>query len=783
MKKALLCFALLVVGVMNAQIVNIPDASFKAALLTTDSSIEYGIIAKDSTGTIITIDANSNGEIEVTEALAVWDLNFNYNGNTIGSLTGIGAFTNLRSLFIDLPTISVPIDLSGLINLETLYFVQIISTSVNLNGLVNLETLTVDDAPQLTTLDVSTLTALKTLTLNSYELVTLTLGNLLLLTDVHLEDVYNISTIDFSGCPALEKIKLDSLLNLNSLDLTNCNNLIEVEISTVYTLHNIFMGYQPNLEKFSYNGTGLTGGLDLSGCPAISELNLALFYDSPVNNIFLNLKNGNAEYDVFSLSGFNADTTIYICIDEGEEENFNFGNNANYYLSTYCSFTPGGDHNTITGTVSFDGDNNGCALTDAGIPFSSIQMTDGIETSTAYNVTGNYNFYTQAGTFTLTPQFENGWFTAAPETVTFATVDNSSVTQNFCVTANGVHNDVEVVIVPLGDAQPGFDTYYKIIYKNKGNQTLNGTVNFAYNDAVLDYVLASPTGTSTAGTITWNYSNLLPFESRYIILGLNVNGPMEIPAVNIDDVLPFTVSITPATGDETPDDNTFALSQTVVGSYDPNDITCLEGATVSPDKIGEYLHYNINFENTGTAPATFVVVKDIIDTAKFDVNSLVVLNASHAVEARVTGNKAEFYFDNINLAANGGKGNVTFKIKSLETLAVNSSVMQKADIFFDYNWPIVTNEATTTYALLNAPGFNKDASVKVYPNPAANLVSITANGAIQTIQLFDVQGRLLHTASVNDVNATLDITSRASGIYFVKVATENGVNVEKLIKE
>ena len=109
--------------------------------------------------------------------------------------------------------------------------------------------------------------------------------------------------------------------------------------------------------------------------------------------------------------------------------------------------------------------------------------------------------------------------------------------------------------------------------------------------------------------------------------------------------------------------------------------------------------------------------------------------------------------------------------------------MQKADIFFDYNWPIVTNEATTTYALLNAPGFTKDASVKVYPNPAKNVVSISTKSTIQSLQLFDVQGRLLEVSTINDVNATLDIASRANGIYFIKITTQKGVNVEKLVKE
>jgi Secretion system C-terminal sorting domain len=625
---------------------------------------------------------------------------------------------------------------------------------LNIQGIeafTNLEVLHVQ-LPHVADIDVSALTNLLSLTIEDPAMVSLNINGLT-----------NLETFNLASS-AIQSLDLSQLLNLST---------IQVYLGYNDTLTSLNVGDNSQLEYITVSSTGIES-LDLSGCPNIESFS---FNFGGSHDVFLNIKNGNAEYasPIFSTSVYfdnNEGHKCYICIDEGEE----FQNvSDNVIFSTYCAFTPGGDYNTIAGTVTFDAGNNGCDTLDSAIPFAAVQINDGTLTAVSSLGSGAYNFFTQAGTFTVTPQFENDYFIGSPATVTFADNNNNSFTQNFCITANGVHNDAEVTIIPLVPARPGFDAVYKILYKNKGNQTLSGDVTFWYNDAVLDYVSVLPAETAAAtGSLSWSYYNLLPFESRQILLTLNVNSPQEIPAVNIDDTLDLTATITPLTGDESPIDNTFALKQIVVGSLDPNDITCLEGATVNPDKIGDYLHYNINFENTGTYPASFVVVKDMIDQSKFDVSSLVVLNASHAVEARVTGNKAEFYFNDINLAANGGKGNVTFKIKSLETLAVNSSVMQKADIYFDYNWPIVTNEATTTYALLNAPGFTKDASVKLYPNPAKNVVTISAESAILNIQLFDVQGRLLEA---------LDIASRANGIYFIKIATDKGMKVEKLVKE
>ena len=423
------------------------------------------------------------------------------------------------------------------------------------------------------------------------------------------------------------------------------------------------------------------------------------------------------------------------------------------------------------------------------IPLPNICYSASQGSTAAYaisNQSGNYNLYTQTGTFTITPQLENsGWFTITPPSasISFTNNNNNTATQNFCISPNGSHPDLEIIISPVIGARPGFDAVYRIIYRNKGNQLLSGDVSFTYDDAVMDFVSATIAPTvSATGSMNWSYTNLLPLETRHFNVTLNMNGPMENPPLINGNNISFSASITPAVGDEMPADNAFILAQTLVGSYDPNDITCLEGDTEHPDRIGEYLHYNVNFENTGTAPATFIVVKDIIDVAKFDVSSLQLTEASHNVATRINGNKVEFYFDAINLGPNE-KGNVVFKIKTLPTLAVNSSVTQNANIYFDYNWPIVTNDATTTFQLLSAGNFGRDATVKIFPNPAATQVSITAQSPITSIQLFDVQGRLLEALSPKMQEATLDVSGRTKGIYFIKVMTGSGVKVENLVKE
>jgi uncharacterized repeat protein (TIGR01451 family) len=227
----------------------------------------------------------------------------------------------------------------------------------------------------------------------------------------------------------------------------------------------------------------------------------------------------------------------------------------------------------------------------------------------------------------------------------------------------------------------------------------------------------------------------------------------------------------------------------VVGSYDPNEITCIEGDSVSPSQIGDYLHYAVNFENTGNFQAENIVVRDIIDTNQYDINSLQVLSTSHPAYIRITGNIVEFIFEDINLSAAhgnppvGGHGDVLFKIRTKNDLTQNDSVLQRAGIYFDYNAPVQTTDAQTTFEELSNPIFEFDNSVKIYPNPTKSIISIASDFNIETIGLYDIQGRILETHIEDTTNSTLDISNKSKGIYFLKIKTEKGSKVEKVVKE
>lgn len=826
MKKKLLCLLLLVAAIMNAQNVNFTDSNFKNIFLTGN----YATFKDISNQEVNDVDFNDDGQISESEALQIKEINI--SSATIYSTVGIGAFTNVEKLTFHVIDGLTGIDVTALTNLNEFNFSNCsYLTSMNVTGLTSLHILNIVGVG-ITSLDATSLTGLTKLVFNNNSnATTVNVSGLTTLIELDVSYCSSLSSLVLSGntgvlrifalSSALTTLNTEGLVSLQRLyasqnsiagtvDLSDSANLINVDLGInritliempdynpgllTFDVHynlieEVEVGYCPLLTEAYLDRNNLQS-IDMSLCPLLS-----IFYCNSNPLGYVNLKNGNSSMQELIMGAsatpviypdyiqwVNNSNPVYVCIDGGGYEESYLQNSpvATLYKSTYCTFTPGGNYNTITGNVTFDIDNDGCEASDVQLSYAPIQITTGTSTHYSYTFDGTYNFYSQqGGTFTVEPHFENDWFTASPASVTFSGSPNEVVTQDFCVTTDVLHNDVEVVIVPLIPARPGFDAVYEIVYRNKGNQTLSGDITFTYNEDLLDFVTSLPTETSaTTGNLTWSYSDLLPFEARVVQFTLNA-----VSSVAIGHVFNLNANITPLTGDETQLDNAFNLKQTVVGSLDPNEIICLDGTTVSPDKIGEYLHYNINFENTGNAAATFIAIKDVINTSQFDVNSLQILYASHPIEARITANKVEFYFGDINLAANGGKGNVSFKIKTLNSLTVNSSVMQIADIFFDYNDAVTTNEATTTFAVLSTDNLSKETLVKLYPNPAKNTVNITAHSSIQTVQVYDVQGRLLQAANAAGLTTAIDVSGRAAGIYFVKVITDKGTAVEKLVKE
>lgn len=453
------------------------------------------------------------------------------------------------------------------------------------------------------------------------------------------------------------------------------------------------------------------------------------------------------------------------------------------------------NNNTISGIVRLDIDGNGCDASDPPRPGVKVFLNDGTNSSYTFtDSSGHYVFYVGVGNFTVTPQPELPYFSVAPASgsANFATVNSLNQTADFCLSASGTHNDVDIMILPQTAARPGFDATYKLVYKNKGNQTMSGALNFTFDDSRLDFISAStPPSSQTTNNLVWTYANLLPFETRTVTFVLNVNSPVETPAVNIGDILNFIAAIDPLSGDETPTDNTNIYNQFVVGSFDPNDKTVLEGSSVHIDNAGDYLHYLIRFQNSGNFMAENIRVEDFL-SANLDPTTLQVVAASHSYRSTLTnGNRLQFFFDNINLPPEsedepGSNGFVSFKIRPVSTVAIGTTIENTAGIYFDFNFPIITNTVETTFTTLGNPSYGVANNVVLCPNPATSTLSIRTDlsAEITHVKIVNQLGQVVKVAQpVSGASLyTVNVDDLAAGIYIVQVASQTGTFSQKLIK-
>ena len=881
MKKKLSLLFLLLAIVTNAQIVNIPDANFKAKLLSSSPS---NTVAKNFANYYFAIDANADGEIQQTEAQQVKDLDISYSN--VSSVVGILSFVNLQSLTANNNYITL-LNLQGLTSLKTLYCQNNNLTSLNVQGLTNLQTLNINHNQllsldlqglmnlhtlncngnnNLTSLNLQGLTGLQTLVFSDTGLISLNVQGLSSLKTLYctnndqmtslnaqgltslqyLECTVNnqLTSLNVQGCTGLKNLKCEhnnQLTSLNVQGLTNLqylscrynNQVISLNVQDCATLLTLvcdnnqlnslnvqgcialeYLGCYDN-QLTSLNTQGCIAlqnlwcfnnqltSLNLQGCTTIENLGcennqltslnvqdcIALQYlycqYNQLNSLFL--KNGTNEIVNFN----NNPTLTYICADDSQttaiQSSLASQGLTNVNINTYCNFVPGGSYNTITGLVRFDENNNGCDINDEIFEHMKLKISDGTTGETFVKNTGKYDFYTQAGNFTVTAEPENpALFTVTPATfsTSFPNNNNNIFTQDLCVTKNGNANDLEVVIAPLTNAVPGFDAKYKVMWRNKGNTILSGNITFTFNDSKMDFVSSVLPSTVSGNQITFNFTNLKPYANTASEVTFNIHPPTHpTNPANAGDQLNFVASLGVVPGDINPADNTFNYQQTVINSFDPNDIVCLQGNTIPAAMIGNYLHYIVNFENSGTAPATNIVVEMDIDPADFDISSLQLQNASHQVYTKVTGNKAEFMMKSANLGS-GGHGNILLKMKSKGTLNPGDQLMNRANIYFDYNFPIETNDAITNIAgVLKVEENLNTTSTEVYPNPTKGEVNINTESEIKAVEVYDNAGRIIQKQiGINARKTALTIRSENNGVFYLKIVTDKGSVMKKVIK-
>ena len=136
-------------------------------------------------------------------------------------------------------------------------------------------------------------------------------------------------------------------------------------------------------------------------------------------------------------------------------------------------------------------------------------------------------------------------------------------------------------------------------------------------------------------------------------------------------------------------------------------------------------------------------------------NSLNIIDATTIVESGLT---KTYKFSNFNFSGND------FGIR-----------LQGNCVSYQFSW-------TVDDSTLSVDNYNLNSSIKLYPNPVSNNLSvkISNNLNIEKVEIIGITGKLIK--ETNFINNSISTQNLKNGIYFVKIYSDKGISTKKIIK-
>ena len=112
-------------------------------------------------------------------------------------------------------------------------------------------------------------------------------------------------------------------------------------------------------------------------------------------------------------------------------------------------------------------------------------------------------------------------------------------------------------------------------------------------------------------------------------------------------------------------------------------------------------------------------------------------------------------------------------------------MINKADIFFDFNAAVETNTVTTEVTNPLSVEQTSLTDFSIFPVPATELLTIHSKTGISQIEIYNSLGQLVFSDKIRNGSKenTINIASLQPGIYFLKIKDENGMyGTKKILK-
>jgi hypothetical protein len=455
----------------------------------------------------------------------------------------------------------------------------------------------------------------------------------------------------------------------------------------------------------------------------------------------------------------------------------------------------------IEGKTFFDADTN--CISGTNEPYFinqklNLYKNGVLDQQTFSTINGNYDFDTFSFDFFNTEFDTTGLpFEAyCPSTGfymdTISAIDSMKYNRDFGLKCRGIDlaansyysrnvrpASINEIKIQAGDYSNNFGAYCATGISGMVNITITGACSY-FSPAI-----GALTPNSVVGNVlTYNIADfgLVNYDSSF-----NFNILVDTNAI-LGSQICIQVAISSPTAELYYNNNLLLRCFTVVGSFDPNDKTAFPSTTldISGDR---WLTYLIRFQNTGTASAEHIFITDTL-SASLDWSTFNLLSYSHQPLTQVYNDGlVKFSFPHINLPDSNSNepeshGYVQYKIRAKDSLAIGSTIENTANIFFDFNAPVITN--TTSNAVINcsipttlitASICNGDAyslnGALYYNDGTYQQKLITSVGCDSVIELQLTVSSITNTISQS--SAILQTTASGSGYQWIDCATNTAI--------
>ncbi|MEZ5038386.1 MAG: MopE-related protein [Saprospiraceae bacterium] len=354
---------------------------------------------------------------------------------------------------------------------------------------------------------------------------------------------------------------------------------------------------------------------------------------------------------------------------------------------------------SITGTAFHDDNLNGERdQGETGIPGIEISA-DPHQALTFTAIDGSYEFRLEPGEYQFSANPGFCWESTDPEMgmdLTYYGLNNTAGPDfGFKPVSDSVSLALSITAAPF---RCGFTVPTWVTVRNTGCQTLSGTVRLTLSN-LTHFVSAQIDPLYADGQdLVWNFVDLAPDRFFQLSPNLKIAGEESIGE--------FITLLATAGYDNSPLETSKEYTGEIRCAIDPNDKLV---SPARPEQSGsnytqfeEVLEYTIRFQNTGNDTAFNVRITDQL-SPRLDWASFKPGVGSHPYHATLddTG-LLEFYFRNILLRDSttsepASHGFVQFAISAKTDLTEGEVIDNEANIFFDFNKPILTPPVKNTF--------------------------------------------------------------------------------------